>query len=48
MDTLADNHAMISAARKAGFTQEGVLREAAWTLGTFQDLVQFGRLADNA
>jgi RimJ/RimL family protein N-acetyltransferase len=48
MDTLADNHAMISAARKAGFTQEGVLREAAWSLGAFHDLVQFARLADNA
>lgn len=45
MDTLADNHAMIAAANRAGFRQEGVLREAAWMLGSFVDLVQFSRIA---
>ncbi|HEX3650346.1 MAG TPA: GNAT family protein [Pseudonocardiaceae bacterium] len=48
MDTLADNHAMIAAAEQAGFTHEGVLREAAWMLGGFADLVQLGRLADDS
>jgi RimJ/RimL family protein N-acetyltransferase len=45
LETLADNPAMIRAAERAGFTREGALREAQWALGSFVDLVQFGRLA---
>ena len=45
MDTLADNHAMIAAAERAGFRREGVLREDSWTLGSFVDRVEFARLA---
>lgn len=37
IDTLADNAAMVSVATAAGFTQEGVLRRAAWVNGEFVD-----------
>jgi RimJ/RimL family protein N-acetyltransferase len=43
-ETLADNTAMIRAATQAGFTQEGVLRRAAWVNGEFLDEVIFGQL----
>jgi RimJ/RimL family protein N-acetyltransferase len=45
VDTLADNHAMIKAALRAGFTPEGVTREAAWVGGEFQGEALFGMLA---
>jgi RimJ/RimL family protein N-acetyltransferase len=45
VETLADNHAMIGAARKAGFTHEGTLRAAAWVNGAFLDEVVYGLLA---
>jgi RimJ/RimL family protein N-acetyltransferase len=44
-ETLADNAAMIRAATQAGFTQEGVLRRAAWVNGEFLDEVILGQLA---
>jgi RimJ/RimL family protein N-acetyltransferase len=45
LETLADNAAMIGAASRAGFTQEGTLRRAAWVNGEFLDEVIFGLLA---
>jgi RimJ/RimL family protein N-acetyltransferase len=45
LETLADNDAMIHAARNAGFTHEGTLRQAAWVNGTFVDEVVFGLMA---
>jgi RimJ/RimL family protein N-acetyltransferase len=48
MDTLADNQAMIAAAERAGFRREGVLRETAWLLGSFADVVHLGRLAGDS
>jgi RimJ/RimL family protein N-acetyltransferase len=46
IETLADNHAMIAAAGRAGFVQEGVTRSSAWVNGDFTDVVVFGLLAD--
>ncbi|MFE0508430.1 GNAT family N-acetyltransferase [Streptomyces sp. NPDC058964] len=46
LETLADNTAMIRAASRAGFTQEGKLRSSAWANGGFVDEVVFGLLAD--
>ena len=45
LETLADNTAMIQAATRVGFTQEGVLRRSAWANGGFADEVILGRLA---
>jgi RimJ/RimL family protein N-acetyltransferase len=45
VDTLADNAAMIAAARRVGFTLEGTLREGAWVTGVFADEVVLGLLA---
>lgn len=45
VETLADNAAMIAAATRAGFVQEGVLRRAAWVTGQFCDEVVLGQLA---
>ncbi|HEX4705520.1 MAG TPA: GNAT family protein, partial [Pseudonocardiaceae bacterium] len=45
VDTLADNAAMIGAARRAGFTMEGTLRDGAWVTGVFADEVVLGMLA---
>lgn len=42
LETLADNAAMIGAARRAGFTLEGTLRQSAWVMGEFLDEVVFG------
>jgi RimJ/RimL family protein N-acetyltransferase len=44
IDTLADNVAMIAAAAGAGFTREGILRDAAWVNGEFADEVILGLL----
>jgi RimJ/RimL family protein N-acetyltransferase len=46
VETLADNAAMIAAARNAGFVIEGTLRRAAWVCGEFKDEVVLGLLAD--
>jgi RimJ/RimL family protein N-acetyltransferase len=46
IETLADNHAMIAAAGRAGLVQEGVTRRSAWVNGVFTDVVIFGLLAD--
>lgn len=48
VDTLADNEAMVRAATGVGFTQEGVLRRAAWVNGAFADEVVLGLLAEEA
>ncbi|MDX3101842.1 GNAT family protein [Nonomuraea angiospora] len=45
IETLADNTAMIRAALKNGFVQEGVLRGSAWVMGGFADEIILGRLA---
>jgi RimJ/RimL family protein N-acetyltransferase len=45
VETLASNAAMIRAASRAGFVQEGRLRRAAWVDGEFADEVIFGLLA---
>lgn len=45
LNTLADNHAMRRTAERAGFRQDGVLREAVWVLGRFHDVVTFSLLA---
>ncbi len=44
-ETLADNAAMITAAERAGFVQEGTLRRSAWVNGEFADQVILGLLA---
>jgi RimJ/RimL family protein N-acetyltransferase len=45
LETLADNTAMIAAARSAGFELEGTLRRSAWVDGEFADEVILGLLA---
>jgi RimJ/RimL family protein N-acetyltransferase len=47
VDTLASNAAMIAAAVRAGFTQEGTLRGAGWVDGEFVDEVILGLLASD-
>jgi RimJ/RimL family protein N-acetyltransferase len=44
IETLTDNAAMIRIAAKAGFTQEGVLRNSSWVDGAFVDEVILGLL----
>jgi RimJ/RimL family protein N-acetyltransferase len=46
IETLVDNHAMIAAATRNGFTLEGTVRGAAWVSGVFVDEVILGQLAD--
>jgi RimJ/RimL family protein N-acetyltransferase len=46
LETLADNHAMIAAAGKLGFTREGATRGSSWVNGGFADDVIFGLLAE--
>lgn len=46
VETLADNTTMISAALRAGFTREGLLRKSAWADGSFLDEIIFGLLDD--
>lgn len=43
--TLADNHAMIAAAVRAGFVMEGTARDAAWIDGRFADGVTLSQLS---
>ena len=45
VDTLASNTAMIRAASRPGFVQEGRLRRSAWVNGEFADEVILGMLA---
>ncbi|HVV20922.1 MAG TPA: GNAT family protein [Pseudonocardiaceae bacterium] len=45
VETLADNAAMLTAARRNGFTREAVHRKAAWVMGEFVDEVVLGLLA---
>jgi RimJ/RimL family protein N-acetyltransferase len=47
LETLADNDAMIGAAKGAGFAQEGTMRSSSWVSGQFQDDVVFGLLVDD-
>ncbi|MGH3004170.1 MAG: GNAT family N-acetyltransferase [Gaiellaceae bacterium] len=45
LETLAENTAMVEAAKRAGFEQEGTLRRSAWVDGSFADEVILGLLA---
>jgi RimJ/RimL family protein N-acetyltransferase len=45
IETLADNHAVITAATRVGFVPEGNTRGAAWVDGGFADEVILGLLA---
>ena len=45
VDTLTDNHAMITAATRAGFVAEGVQRQVGWVNGTFADGLALSQLA---
>ena len=44
LETLPDNHAMMAAAVRAGFTREGTTRGSAWVNGRWMDDVIFGLL----
>jgi RimJ/RimL family protein N-acetyltransferase len=44
LETLPDNHAMMNAAVRAGFTREGTTRDSAWVNGRWMDDVIFGLL----
>jgi RimJ/RimL family protein N-acetyltransferase len=44
LETLPDNHAMMTAAVRAGFTREGTTRSSAWVNGRWMDDVIFGLL----
>lgn len=44
LETLTDNHAMIAAAERVGFTREGVIRGSSWVNGRWADDVTFGLL----
>jgi RimJ/RimL family protein N-acetyltransferase len=46
LETLADNHAMITVAERLGFTREGIMRGSSWVNGGFTDDVVFGLLVD--
>jgi RimJ/RimL family protein N-acetyltransferase len=46
VDTLADNAAMIGAARRSGFVVEGTFRKATWVYGRYLDEVVLGLLAE--
>jgi RimJ/RimL family protein N-acetyltransferase len=43
LEMLADNEPMIRAAKRAGFVEEGRLRDARWVDGAFVDELVFGR-----
>lgn len=45
LETDEKNLAMISSAKKAGFVEEGRMRNATWVLGSFTDQVVMGLLA---
>lgn len=45
LETKPTNEPMIRAAKKVGFVEEGVLREARWSLGSFEDALIMGLLA---
>jgi RimJ/RimL family protein N-acetyltransferase len=47
IETAADNPAMIAAATRAGYVQEGRLRHAGWADGTFVDQIVLGWVADS-
>jgi RimJ/RimL family protein N-acetyltransferase len=47
IETLVDNDAMRATAVRAGFTEEGVRRQACWVNGAFLDDVTYGRLASD-
>jgi RimJ/RimL family protein N-acetyltransferase len=44
LETLSDNHAMITVAERLGFTREGATRGSSWVAGHWADDVIFGLL----
>ncbi len=46
LQTKVANEPMVRAATKAGFVEEGVLRQSRWSLGAFRDELIMGLLAD--
>jgi RimJ/RimL family protein N-acetyltransferase len=46
IETLADNHAMMTVAEQNGFTREGTTRQSSWVNGTFLDEAVYGMLAE--
>ena len=44
LETLSDNHAMIAAAERLGFTREGATRGSSWVAGNWADDVIYGLL----
>jgi RimJ/RimL family protein N-acetyltransferase len=46
IETLGDNHAMISAATRPASCRKGTSRRSAWVNGEFADEVILGLLAD--
>jgi RimJ/RimL family protein N-acetyltransferase len=46
VETNVDNAAMLAVARRAGFSDEGILREAGWANGRFVDEAVLGLLSD--
>ncbi len=46
LETKPTNDPMIRAAKKVGFVEEGVLRQASWSLGSFEDALIMGLLAE--
>lgn len=45
LETKPTNEPMIRAAKQVGFVEEGVLREASWSLGSFEGALIMGLLA---
>jgi RimJ/RimL family protein N-acetyltransferase len=45
LETSAENEAMLRAAARVGFREEGILRQAAWAVGSFVDVVVLGLLS---
>jgi RimJ/RimL family protein N-acetyltransferase len=46
LDTNVSNEPMIRSAKRAGFVEEGVLRQARWSVGSFHDELIMGLLAE--
>jgi RimJ/RimL family protein N-acetyltransferase len=45
LETSVENEAMLRAAARVGFREEGVLRQGAWAVGSFVDVTVLGLLA---
>lgn len=47
LETSPENEAMLRAAARVGFREEGVLRQGTWAVGSFRDVVVLGLLTAN-